>query len=79
MQYILQEADLALLGVFPYYNKYHKVDYTIPWFIDSIKIVAPFPKEDDEIFFTSIIRPFQTNVFKQMNCRGDQGYAGHGV
>ena len=59
----IQEADYAPCGIVPLYEHNHKVDYSIPWTIDSLKIVTPFPAEEDQHFTGYIIRPFQSMVF----------------
>ena len=59
---IEKEADLAPCGIIASHSKYQKVDFTVPWMIEHLEIVVPWPEEEDSTFSISVIQPFQPMV-----------------
>lgn len=58
----MQEADLAPCGVISSHSKYQQVDLTVPFLMETIELVVPWPEEQDHNLIAAI-RPFQPIVY----------------
>ena len=59
----MQVVDLAPCGVAISHSKYEEVDLSIPWLIQPIRMVVPWPEDGNENLI-AITRPFEPPVYK---------------
>ena len=57
----MQEADLAPCGVISSHSKYQQVDLTVPFLMETIELVVPWPEEEDQPAQDESIEPTQPN------------------
>ena len=53
--------DIAPCGVSMSQSRFKTVDFTIPWLIDPLRLVVPWPKEEHQQLI-AVTRPFQMAV-----------------
>jgi len=59
--FIIQEVDIAPCGSSMSHSKYQRVDLSVPWLIQPLRIVVPWPKEENQQLI-AVTRPFQLEV-----------------
>ena len=54
---------MAACGIISSHSKYQQVDFSMTWLFQSLEIVVPWPKQDEDgHLIVTPIRPFQPMV-----------------